>query len=900
MIRALLIIITTLYSVSVEATSEMKVGLQIDADVWSSRDRTSLIRGAESVPQAIRTAVGPISLDRARGRCPFAMGAYNRTCPTYASDEGRAFLIYEPLPIQGQGPPTRLRDLNPRELRDLLLRRAVVHAFIAAADKRWEWSAEPRWRRLNFWRAGTEQAFNRDPWGYSRYLGMRSAHLDLVTFAEEYFVRPEVVLAESGSADAPARLQAFERDLAVQCQEFSRLRFLQEKVGSVSPGWREPLGATEMGCPAFDAWARIDALEGIDVLLAAATADRPQSLWGHLLIHIRHHDRVEGFQPVYQFGAVVSSDIDPVEYVTRGLMGGYHAVLDPYDYREIDRAVLRTEQRSLKRYRLQLTDRQTLHVLQRMWEMERRVRLPYWFFDENCAAFLADLLQSALPNLDVGSRSDFIVAPTDVLDQLASVQNPPLGALLVKLAEESLSNRERARWARARRDDVLEELDEHLGTSGLEPAAVGLRATDPAVRARSYQAIATLLTTAVSKSNADKSDRLRALSARLLRYNVEVERYYLESKITQANEVWARARRDVSPITATNLLARRRGLYLHEDQERRRAQRLSWDIDELEEFRVARRRELRRSEQRVVDDQAASREAFDVAVNVRREFYGAHGVAADVVEDEAWAELREHRARVDERSLGRSGKERAHVGVSTRRQRDETVLAVSLGFAFLDEKLGSQRTRGFRPDIETKVFDVRLDIPVVTDTHRPFVDLILLRYLSIEQLLRPARRSWLDVFGYGFDINMKSDPAIGVDWAVQGSGGLLLPIAKSAEFTSHLVFGLFPTMHYLTGHDDDRTMGGVWLFARAQAHLFGNFANVLRVELSGSPLIDLASFEPASQLAATSSVELYLGDLAQRPVLLVPHMSAKRTGVRLTGGAGDLSWVAGLRLESAL
>ncbi len=866
---------------------------------WSPQELAALARGAQALPAEVRAVVGPIWFSRVHHACPFAMGAYNRTCPTYATEDGqRVFVVYDSLSVQGQGPPTRLAALNDAEQRDLLVRRAVVHAFIGALEQQQRWSDDEQWRRLDFWRPGVEQPFNRDPWGYSRYLGMQSPQLDLVTFAEEYFVRPETVLRESAAPDAPERLRGLDRDLAMECQEFSKTRFLVRQLRNFAPAWTPPEDPDAPDdCAAFTAWAGLETLEGIDVLYAAATADRPQSLWGHLLVHIRHHDRVDGFEPVYQFGAVIAADIDPFEYLGRGLMGGFYAVLDPNDFRSIDREILRSEQRSLKRYRLQLSKVQSLRVLQRIWEMERRTRLPYWFFDENCAAFLADLVQSALVDVKIDSRSDFIVAPTDVLDHFAAIDNPPVGKLLRKLPEEALSNRERARWARAERGALLAALRERFAGAELhafDATRRELESLDPNTRSAAYANLGALLATLGGDHRV----------ARVLSYNVMVERYYLESRTGEMNKLWAKLRLATNDVSVDERLAQRRELYLHEDLDRRAAQRLARDEAALAAFQSAPRREPRPAERRLRDEQVATRDAFLRAVHVQRAYHERNGEGAAQSEqlrrDEEAALRHDHAAR-DARSIGKSGKGRLGVGGSAVLAPGLLRGGIEVDFAFLAERLGSQRQRGFRPDIETQVFALNLLLPPPgTDVDGIEGDLVLLRYLTIEQLLGPARRSWLDVFGYGFDIHALRVPRYGIDWGLQASGGLLLPVLASESLVSHLVFGAFPTVQWLARGDADRAFGGVWGFARAQLHLWGNYANVARLEAAATPTLDLATFEPGVALRGDLALEVYLGEVTNRPVLLVPHATVERTNARIEGDPRDVSWRVGLRLESAL
>lgn len=859
---------------------------------WSDADRASLAAGVQAVPQPIRDAVGAVRFARISRNCPFAIGVYNKSCPTFATvDRTRTFFVYDGVQVHGDGPPTRLRGLNEVELRDVLVRRAAVHAYLAEFDRAAKWSEHPRWRQLNFWRE-QDQPFNRDAWGYSRYLGMRSAHLDLVTFAEEYFVPPHAVLAASKAPDAPARLAAYDHDLATRCQAFSKGRFVAQQLAALDPTWVDPHEAAP--CEAFESWASLDTLDGIEILYAAATADRPQSLWGHLLLHIRHADRADGFEPVYQFGAVIAADTGPVEYLTRGLMGGFYTVFDPSSFRDIDREFLQSEQRTLKRYRLTLSREQSRLVLERIWEMERRARLPYWFFDENCAAFLQDMLASAL-DVPVNPRSEFIVAPTDVLDALAEVRNPtaadPEQRLLVKLPDEELSNRERARWAQSRRAKLLAQLARDA--PDLAALAPRLVARDASTRATAHEALAAAL-----NAMQPQDRRSRDAAAHLLAYGVTIERYYLESHIARANAVWGKLRLERSEMSVDERLQRRRQLYEHEDAQRREEQRVQHKVDALELFANAPRRELRPREAKLIDTQDAARNALTAAIDGYRSFVAR---AADIDPQQIMAADETARRRTqqerDARSIGRSGKGRVAVGAAAVTEGTANINGrLRLDFAFLSERLGSQRKRGFRPDIETEVMAISLLTPLPGEPIAQLeLDAVLLRYVTIERLPRPARRNWLDGIGYGFDLTMRRQPRLGSDLNVGASAGLIAPLAVSHTMTSFLVVGAFPAVSWHIAGNRDLAPGGVRLFTRAQLHLFGNFANVVRLHGEAMPFVDLIALGAGVAAEARLEFQLLLGTWGERPLLLIPHATAERDG-----RAGRIAAVAGIRLESAL
>lgn len=227
-------------------------------------------------------------------------------------------------------------------------------------------------------------ALNLDLWAYSRYLGMRSPHLDLVTFAEEYLVDPEEILRSSPHPTAAARLGKLVPDMALGCQEPTKSRILGRFISRLDPTFtlparglaaradatpeeRSPAGQ----CPQFNRWADLDHLDSFDILLAAATSDRPESLYGHLLMQVRYRSgeaiRSQGFEPVYQYGAITDTDVDKVDYFVKGLFGGFMSVIQPNSFRGVDRLFLQYEQRTLRHYALNLSPQQRLQVMQRLW-----------------------------------------------------------------------------------------------------------------------------------------------------------------------------------------------------------------------------------------------------------------------------------------------------------------------------------------------------------------------------------------------------------------------------------------------------------------------------------------------------------------------------------------------------
>lgn len=411
-------------STAVVAELEERFELVVEEyERWDDADLSSLLRGAEALPEAVWDDVEtPVALEYVERPCLFSMGRYNDRCPTF--DGSDRFFIYDEAPIAGQGSVERLAVLSRSEQRDVQIRRAVVHLAMAHLDEQRGWSDERRWQAINGWLEDDERALNRDPRGYSRYLGMQSAHLDLVTFAEEYFVRPEDVLRERRS-DA-----AVDPDDRLQCIHFTRRRVFRDFVADLDERWTAPdRWGDEDGCEAFEKWAMLDQLECFEVWYAPGADSRPESLFGHLLLQVRYEGR-DGDEDggVYRFELVDDEDVEVIQYYMRRVLGGFTSTLG--DGADVD------DLGEVRRYELRLDDEQARWLMERLWEAERTIRYPYHFAAKNGAAFLAQVLEPAVDR-PVSRQGSTLVMPTDVLDALASVHSSDRRPLIEIREEEA-------------------------------------------------------------------------------------------------------------------------------------------------------------------------------------------------------------------------------------------------------------------------------------------------------------------------------------------------------------------------------------------------------------------------------------------------------------------------------
>ncbi len=831
----------------------------------------SFLRGAESMPRSFfRTLGKPLRLKRVSKPCIFGVGRSNKGCPSF--DKNGAFLIYDLPPIQGTGPVERYDQLDQKEQEDLQRRRAIVHAVFLQNSSLNKWSEEPAWRNINGW-TSTRSALNRDPWGFSRYLGAVSPKLDLVTFAEAFFVRFQDVTANK-----------LDPDRSVQCQEFTKSRFFKAKTAKSDPKWYRTYLRS---CPDFQRWANVSQLESIDVLAAAATSDRPESLYGHLLLHLVYKGKSRGFEPVYQFGAVTDSNVGLINYFVKGLLGGFVSVLDVGSYRSTDKRVLRSEQRTIKRFKLNLSPEQRIRVVERIWETERRFQYSYVFFFNNCASFLVDLLGGAL-DIDFSGRDSFLITPSDVLDTFSATDNGSYGKLLSKEPMLHLPSREVAHQSIVARRELLEKAQ----MTGLRE---GLEHNTATQRSIAYVEL---------KKELSRLGKNRfKLGLDILYHSVEIERFFAE-QAEQTERVLKIQKMKRVAISEEDILKRRRKIFTEKAIENR-YEKLFEPIAKVESQMSA----------TVLPDNENKNARLWIA-NVRESYIRITDLMGDYIDEnqpdfDGSAYLEERRekdiqiARIhDRKSLGPSGKGRIVLGVQNEHDfvsAAGTGLRLRVEGAVIKERLGEQRRRGFRSDVESLVLDFKTNFSL---SDRIFLDiemdLGIISFLSMAQKLGPVRQGFFDWFGWGFDLRAKRIPRLGQEGSIALSGGLIAPFFGAPKYTSFFVMGLFPQLQMdfgKHGHHHFLLGGGAW--ARMQLHLFDMFPNIIELNMSSKHFVDLPTAEYRFEHSARAGLQFVPFFAGENPAFIRPFFSTAFTNMvyKRDQKESDLDYRVGLDFE---
>jgi len=210
-------------------------------------------------------------------------------------------------------------------------------------------------------------------------------------------------------------------DESVWCQHPTMVRLIEQ----VAQGRLERFPKTQ--CAAFERWANLTSLYGIEILLASPSTHDPVSSFGHTMIRLRYvdHHRPDVDDPVYEIIALTDVRDSTIDYVTRGISGQYPLVFEPKSLRQISMDNRALQARDIVRYGFNLDTIDRRRILERLWELERRAYLPYRFQDQNCSSYLLWFVETALyDRIETGKFPHSVAAPAKILDYLSKIPSP--------------------------------------------------------------------------------------------------------------------------------------------------------------------------------------------------------------------------------------------------------------------------------------------------------------------------------------------------------------------------------------------------------------------------------------------------------------------------------------------
>ena len=170
-------------------------------------------------------------------------------------------------------------------------------------------------------------------------------------------------------------------------------------------------------CKILDEWEKGLDAEQVTIVFPAAYLNNPSSMFGHLFMRFEPKDESESaffMAKTINFAAETSAKEGVVDYIFRGLFGGFPCTSSIQPFYLRFKRYSDMESRDIWEYKLNLTREELDRLVRHVWELNNSV-FDYYFLDENCAYRIVALLEVARPNLCLAEEFDAYTLPSDVI-----------------------------------------------------------------------------------------------------------------------------------------------------------------------------------------------------------------------------------------------------------------------------------------------------------------------------------------------------------------------------------------------------------------------------------------------------------------------------------------------------
>lgn len=173
----------------------------------------------------------------------------------------------------------------------------------------------------------------------------------------------------------------------------------------------------QASCNEYTLWRKDLNTETVVLVYASSQLNSPSSMYGHTFIrfdpyNVKHNSTL--LSHAINFGANIPPNENGLLYAIRGLGGGYPGNFAANPYFEKIKEYNRAENRDLWEYSLNLNEQEIDRMLAHVWEL-RGINFDYYFFDENCALRLLELIDVARPKTKLVDEFPGVTIPIDTV-----------------------------------------------------------------------------------------------------------------------------------------------------------------------------------------------------------------------------------------------------------------------------------------------------------------------------------------------------------------------------------------------------------------------------------------------------------------------------------------------------
>lgn len=200
---------------------------------------------------------------------------------------------------------------------------------------------------------------------------------------------------------------------AAQCRFPRRWHYLKKKLPQL-----KSYDKSER-CFELNVWLSQMSADKLSLVFSSYYVNNPSSMMGHIFLRFHSKDHKSALlDQTIGYTAEQYTDFPPL-YTILGLSGGFKGVFIQKPYYLMIQQYGHAERRDLFEYTLNFTQDNIQNILFSLWEMGPN-HINYFYFDENCASIILYLLEAANPQINLTSRLNMFVTPSDSLKIIAT------------------------------------------------------------------------------------------------------------------------------------------------------------------------------------------------------------------------------------------------------------------------------------------------------------------------------------------------------------------------------------------------------------------------------------------------------------------------------------------------
>jgi hypothetical protein len=232
--------------------------------------------------------------------------------------------------------------------------------------------------------------------------------------------RPQFFMSAKGKSSPHAELLAAATALAApeQRQNFAcrfpaRYEWLRIRLGY------DGIDTAIDQCPQLTQWLAGFPGRRISINFASSYLESPSSTFGHTFLKISRHSSNELLSPTINYAARTDARDSELQFVLKGLFGGFPGVVDELPFYRRLRTYTEIEGRDIHEYDLALTPDEVRRLLLHTWEIKDGI-FDYYFVHENCAYRTLTLLDVVRPQAGLLKGFTTVTVPVDTIRALRS------------------------------------------------------------------------------------------------------------------------------------------------------------------------------------------------------------------------------------------------------------------------------------------------------------------------------------------------------------------------------------------------------------------------------------------------------------------------------------------------